>query len=725
MVKSNKVLNQSGYENFTGCHKDTNIPSFTNEIYDVGIKKYNPKVPTPDVCIGPKCLLPQNKNFQKQKSIQTINSLNITCAEEDDQCINNFKNSYENGTLYQVDDIGFPSQYETNIPPNQVNLYDKTYNNFENMKVKDGKKQMKIKPDVDAFELSKQCLDWCRKSYSCNGVYHHRNNGRGINEEGRAGLVDCYYYDNLKETDLIPASETENDVHIKRVTNYISQVPDGDLNQSWMNNNRPHAISVKKAKKDIEKREKCLEQSREDFENPKPIRYGDTIYLLNLYNTPTYLTACGNRDGGCSDGYSGVKTNVNLNRKKSSMWYITSAQDPPKKKGVSVLTGDLIRLQCKAGNGFLKSCGSKVGDCNNLGVAVTLEKKNSRVNQNIWIFTNIESAKPSRMYQYQSFYIKNYDTEKYLDVCGDARCGNNKYNVIRANQQNRDGNSGKWQLLIPGKNACVNTEFGCCPGTTISKEVVCECKSYIKPPQEEEEEQRINPIEENKLLTAKNKLVPNTDKTCRDWSLLDTQKEQRQSGLPNNVPLVYPLDIYWNGNRCIDKEKYCCSVSDNNLSKYCCKNYFKEEENIYEKCPQEMCRKTCTENMCKIIDERIFNCALSGRDIGDPYSYYNNSNKKFGQLGSRRCLTSGDCVIDERCVNNTCMKVDPNYYNTLLGGGVKMADLKTNSGPNIMRFRFQESFENRRDWWNYKNFLFFIIFGIVVTTLFFRIVRRK
>jgi hypothetical protein len=636
MVKSNKVLNQSGYENFTGCHRDTNIPSFTNEIYDVGIKKYNPKVPTPDVCIGPKCLLPQNKNFQKQKSIQTINSLNITCAEEDDQCINNFKNSYGDGTLYQVDDIGFPSQYETNIPPNQVNLYDKTYNNLENMKVKDGKKQMKIKPDVDAFELPKQCLDWCRKSYSCNGVSHHRNNGRGINEEGRAGLVDCYYYDNLKETDLIPASETENDVHIKRVTNYISQVPDGDLNQSWMNNNRPPAMSVKKAKKNIEKREKCLEQSREDFENPKPIRYGDTIYLLNLYNTPTYLTACGGRDGGCSDGYSGVKTNVNLNRKKSSMWYITSAQDPPKKKGESVLTGDLIRLQCKAGNGFLKSCRSKVGDCNNLGVAVTLEKKNSRVNQNIWIFTNIESAKPSQMYQYQSFYIKNYDTEKYLDVCGDARCGNNKYNVIRANQQNRDGNSGKWQLLIPGKNACVNTEFGCCPGTTIPKEVVCECS----------EESSVN------------------------------------------------------------------------------SPYVSEEKQIL-KCAPSQCRKTCTENMCKIIDERIFNCALSGRDIGDPYSYYNNSNKKFGQLGSRRCLTSGDCVIDERCVNNTCMKVDPNYYNTLLGGGVKMADLKTNSGPNIMRFRFQESFENRRDWWNYKNFLFFIIFGIVVTTLFFRIVRRK
>jgi hypothetical protein len=240
------------------------------------------------------------------------------------------------------------------------------------------------------------------------------------------------------------------------------------------------------------------------------------------------------------------------------------------------------------------------------------------------------------MYQYQSFYIKNYDTEKYLDVCGDARCGNNKYNVIRANQQNRDGNSGKWQLLIPGKNACVNTEFGCCPGTTIPKEVVCECS----------EESSVN------------------------------------------------------------------------------SPYVSEEKQIL-KCAPSQCRKTCTENMCKIIDERIFNCALSGRDIGDPYSYYNNSNKKFGQLGSRRCLTSGDCVIDERCVNNTCMKVDPNYYNTLLGGGVKMADLKTNSGPNIMRFRFQESFENRRDWWNYKNFLFFIIFGIVVTTLFFRIVRRK
>ena len=635
MHNSKNILNNNLFENFSGCYQEQNIPQVTNEIYDQGITTYNPNIPKPDVCIGPKCLLPQDKNFQKQKYIQNINSLNLTCSEEDNQCLDNIKNSYGKGVIYQTDNIGLLTPYETNIQPNQVNLYQKSFNKYFNKTPKINKKQMEIKPTKDAFELAEQCVDWCNKSYSCNAVAYQINDGTSVNQEERAGFVDCYYYSDLKANDL--RNNEGSNVEIKRVNDYVTKVSDDEINKSWFNNNRPPKINIQEARTKVKKREKCLEESKlENFETPQPIKYGQPIYLLNLYDTPTYLTSCKSVDRGC-DGYSGVKTNLTLKKNKSSLWYIVSAQNPPKNKGDIVKVGEKVRLMCKDGKGFLKICThNQANSCSSVGTSTTLNKNKSSDNSDIWRFYYVNNQNNQNLYNYQELYIENDDTEKYLDVCGGANCGNNKYGVIRANQKNRDGNSGKWQILTPGKNACINTKYGCCPGTTIPKEVICQCS-----------EEEINYL---------------------------------------NLP---------------------------------------EEEDLPIRCAPSQCRKTCTENLCKIIDERIFNCALSGRDVGDPNSYYDNRTNKYTELGSRRCLTSDDCVIDERCINNTCLKVDPNYYNTLLGGGLKMADLSKNSGPNIMRFRFQESFENKRDWWNYRNFLFFIIFGIVITALFFRIVRRK
>jgi len=165
MHNSKNILNNNLFENFTGCYQDQNIPQVTNEIYDQGITTYNPNIPKPDVCIGPKCLLPQDKNFQKQKYIQNINSLTLTCSEEDNECLNNIKNSYGKGIIYQTDNIGLPTPYETNIQPNQVNLYQKSFNKYFNKTPKISKKQMKVKPTKDAFELAEQCVDWCNKSF--------------------------------------------------------------------------------------------------------------------------------------------------------------------------------------------------------------------------------------------------------------------------------------------------------------------------------------------------------------------------------------------------------------------------------------------------------------------------------------------------------------------------------------------------------------------------------
>ena len=66
---------------------------------------------------------------------------------------------------------------------------------------------------------------------------------------------------------------------------------------------------------------------------------------------------------------------------------------------------------------------------------------------------------------------------------------------------------------------------------------------------------------------AYNTKVPGTSRTCASWSQYNTTYQQRQMGLPSNVPVVYPAHNYWTGKECVQeytynelfKNKKCCN----------------------------------------------------------------------------------------------------------------------------------------------------------------------
>lgn len=69
---------------------------------------------------------------------------------------------------------------------------------------------------------------------------------------------------------------------------------------------------------------------------------------------------------------------------------------------------------------------------------------------------------------------------------------------------------------------------------------------------------------EREALDAK---IPGTNRTCSSWAGSNTGV-QKTEGLPKNVPVVYPLDKYWTGQRCVTLESYrntknCCTPGIN------------------------------------------------------------------------------------------------------------------------------------------------------------------
>ena len=438
----------------------------------------------------------------------------------------------------------------------------------------------------------------------------------------------------------------------------------------------------------------------------------------------------------------GVKSSINLPKNKNARWYIESAGD--KKKGDDVLSGDMIYIRSRNGKSYLEVCGSGNPCTSGTGVNVNKVRRatidsTAGISYKWQIYGDGNSrSNGDTIYENSILNIKNFwSVNTWLDVCGSTKCKSTLYDVI-CSERNRSGNSGKWRILTQGKKACINSEFGCCPGTTNPKEVLCQCTNAEETPEASEE--KAEPILCEESNQAKIINVPGTQQTCLQWSHILTDSSavpgagdwtptpgttpppgtQRGDGLPGNIPLIYPNQIYWNGTKCVTRAEFCSNSNSNSNS-----NSKQDINNLVEKCPKSMCKKTCTDSICKLIEERIFNCTLSDRDVGDPYSYYDNATDEYTRLGSRSCKTNSDCIYNEHCVNNTCLKVDANYYNTLLGGGVKRAKLDTTSGNKIMRFRTQESFSNRIDNINFKNFFFFIFFGIVITVLFFKIVRKR
>ena len=285
-----KVLNTPfTFENF-GCNQGNT--SVSNQSGDVVTNRFNSKIPAPDICMGPKCILPEINSNNDQ--VITINSsLHMSCPpnaeEEEDQCLHNIYQSYGKGNIYQTNLLGLPTTSGSTSPPNQIELYDRNYDTYKNKKVNDNISEMTNKPDTDAFELSDQCLDWCNKSSSCNAVSYKLNDGT-VNSEN-SGQALCKYYDDVQKENLKTAQR--NTVAVKRVSKYIPLPSKQDRNISWFNMNKPRQLSDNEAKARINKRATCSKRVTETFETPRTIKYGETIYFTNLYSPVTYMTTCG------------------------------------------------------------------------------------------------------------------------------------------------------------------------------------------------------------------------------------------------------------------------------------------------------------------------------------------------------------------------------------------------------------------------------------------------
>jgi len=181
------------------------------------------------------------------------------------------------------------------------------------------------------------------------------------------------------------------------------------------------------------------------------LKYGDKVHLQNGYTSwqGGYLDTCGLAD--CGGNRYNVSTSGSIDRagQSTGTWEITSVTG--KAVGSEVLTGDVIYLRNLYSEGtYLDTCGH--ADCGGNKYKVsTSPAKDRAAGTGRWrLFAESSSLADSKVREGDLIHLLNgYDDWNggFLDTCGNADCGGNKYNVSTSGYIDRAGQgTGTWKL---------------------------------------------------------------------------------------------------------------------------------------------------------------------------------------------------------------------------------------------------------------------------------------
>jgi subtilisin family serine protease len=185
---------------------------------------------------------------------------------------------------------------------------------------------------------------------------------------------------------------------------------------------------------------------------PLKLKYGQYVHIQNGYaNWASYLDTCGN--AFCAGNRYNVSTSSSPNRAGGSgTWEIISTSG--KAVGSPVLVGDSVHLKNKYGPGsYLDTCGSSFcGGGNRFNVSTSSIPDRASGSGTWEIISASGKAVGSPVLTWDSVHLRNkygHGPGFYLDTCGLASCGGNKYNVSASTNPDRGSGSGSgtWRFV--------------------------------------------------------------------------------------------------------------------------------------------------------------------------------------------------------------------------------------------------------------------------------------
>ena len=201
---------------------------------DGGSKK--PGVPTPRLCIPPKCVPTPPKTGLRGK-LKINGNISIACPPGDKECEKRISET----PYYEFDQMGLPTDAGTANPPNSYLPFTAKYNQYKNLTFGSEIQEMVEKPDMNGYDFPEGCESWCTSSQNCGGFTYRY---------GADGKAKCKYFDNAGMPQLLDSLKylDGTNANIKR-GNPLVQDPDlGDFKKPYFNNFDAKSTKVKKQK---------------------------------------------------------------------------------------------------------------------------------------------------------------------------------------------------------------------------------------------------------------------------------------------------------------------------------------------------------------------------------------------------------------------------------------------------------------------------------------------
>lgn len=400
-------------------------PDDTKKVPKTGSATSAKTIPSPKICMPPDCV-PSAPNTGLKGILKVNGNMNIMCKDGDTECRKNI----EKTPYFTTDQMGLPTAYGAPSPPNPYLPFTSQYNKYDNLNITSS--EMAEKPPVGAYDFPEGCKNWCSNSMDCGGYSY---------KFGTDGKAQCKYYQNNDMKTLRDSLRYENHTtaNIKRGNPLIQEPQLSQLKKPYFNNFTTAQTGVNKIKT-------CINKNR--YIPPSTASTSGSSSQSNIFKNK------------CKEGFTGDITEELRVRNECGIGFQKCKTDPK------------YCYYPEDNKMYSTYCLSAYDDCN---------KPNLVIDGTKYWFRQVGKNRTFCKAGYEPVFkgycpdgvVKKENAQGSNCPTPLKDCDKTEYGCCSDNQTAKIDKNGM-NCPIINKDVCLKSKYGCCPGTIVPKEYLCD-----------------------------------------------------------------------------------------------------------------------------------------------------------------------------------------------------------------------------------------------------------